>query len=105
MLTYSLGYYKGIQSAGAAVAYRVDAQGIPYMAQFASCWALCAGSLVLALPLLVLKIKDTTSLEEDLKFSDETYEEVAAQHERPGSSSAHEHGHSEPLPGYTEAKI
>lgn len=92
-LTNSPGYYKGIQSAGAAVAYRVDAQGIPYMAQFASCWALCAGGLVIALPLLIFKIRDTTPIEEDLKFSDETYEEVAAQHERPGLSNGYDRHH------------
>ena len=57
------------------------------MAQFASCWALCAGSLVLALPLLAIKIKDHTSIEEDLKFSDESYNDVAAQHERTGSTT------------------
>ena len=107
MLIRSLGYYKGIQSAGAAVAYRVDAQGIPYMAQFASCWALCAGSLVLALPLLLIKIMDTTPIEEDLKFSDETFDDVAAQHERPGSSSGYEDKHEalDHRNGYTEDKI
>lgn len=68
------------------MAYRSDAQGIPYMSQFASCWALCGGSLVLALPLLAMKIKDHSSVEDDLKFSDESFEEVAAQHERPGSA-------------------
>lgn len=81
---YPVGYYKGIQSAGAAIAYRVDAQNINYIAQFASCWGLCAGSLVLALPLLAIKIRDHTPIEEDLKFSDETYDDVAAQHERAG---------------------
>lgn len=86
MLTLA-GYYKGIQSAGAAVAYRVDAQNISYIAQFASCWGLCAGSLVLALPLLAVKIKDHTPIEEDLKFSDESFSDVAAQHERTGSQA------------------
>jgi hypothetical protein len=44
---------------------------------FASCWGLLAGGLVCALPVILLKIKDHVSLEEDLKFSDETLEDVA----------------------------
>jgi len=47
------------------------------MSEFASCWALLAGGLVLALPLILTKIKDHVTLEEDLKFSDETLEDVA----------------------------
>ena len=72
------GFYKGIQSAGAAVIWRLDgwANPPPYMNLFASCWALLAGSLVIALPVIVLKIKDTVPLEEDLKFTDETVEDI-----------------------------
>ena len=43
---------------------------------FASCWALLAGSLIIALPVMVLKIKDTVPVEEDLKFTDETIEDI-----------------------------
>jgi hypothetical protein len=39
-------------------------------------WGLVAGSLVIAAPVIFLRIKDTVSIEEDLKFSDETAEEV-----------------------------
>lgn len=46
------------------------------MAEFASCWGLVAGSMVLALPVVWLTIKDTVTIEEDVKFSDETVEEV-----------------------------
>ena len=70
------GFYKGIQSAGAAIMWRLDGLGTPYMSLFASCWALLAGSLVIALPVMMLKIKDTVPLEEDLKFTDETVEDV-----------------------------
>jgi hypothetical protein len=76
------GFYKGIQSAGAAIIWRLDSKGIPYMNEFASCWALLAGGLLFALPVILLKIKDTVSLEEDLKFSDETVADVAATAER-----------------------
>jgi hypothetical protein len=72
------GFYKGIQSAGAAVIWSMDRRGIPFMNIFASCWALLAGSLIIALPLILMKVHDTVSLEEDIKFSDETIAEVAA---------------------------
>ncbi|KAL8755512.1 MAG: hypothetical protein Q9199_003593 [Rusavskia elegans] len=73
------GFYKGIQSAGAAIIWRLDGlqnSPPPYMNLFASCWALLAGSLVIALPVMILKIKDTVPIEEDLKFTDETIEDV-----------------------------
>jgi hypothetical protein len=70
------GFYKGIQSAGAAIVWRLDGLKVPYMNLFISCWVLLAGSLVFALPVILVKIKDTVPLEEDLKFTDETIEDV-----------------------------
>jgi len=70
------GFYKGIQSAGAAVIWRLDGLKIPYMNEFASSWGLLAGSLLIALPVMLMTIKDTVSIEEDLKLSDETRDEV-----------------------------
>ena len=72
------GFYKGIQSAGAAIIWRLDGMEHPppYMNLFASCWILLAASLVIALPVMILKIKDTVPVEDDLKFSDETIEDV-----------------------------
>ncbi|WPG99915.1 Hypothetical protein R9X50_00273600 [Acrodontium crateriforme] len=70
------GFYKGIQSAGAAITWVIDRTETPYMTTLAICWALLAGSLVIAAPVIGFKIKDTVSLEEDVKFSDETVEEV-----------------------------
>ena len=72
------GFYKGIQSAGAAITWRLDGLKTPYMNMFASCWGLLGGSLLIALPVILLKIKDTVALEEDLKFSDETVDDVLA---------------------------
>ncbi|KAF2191097.1 MFS general substrate transporter [Zopfia rhizophila CBS 207.26] len=71
------GFYKGIQSAGAAITWRLDDIGIPYMNMFASNWALLVGSLVIALPVILWKVEDTVSLEKDIVFTDETIEEVA----------------------------
>ncbi|KAJ9645891.1 hypothetical protein H2201_006036 [Coniosporium apollinis] len=73
------GFYKGIQSAGAAIIWALDNKGIPFMNVFASCWALLAGSLVIALPVILMKVQDTVPIEEDLKFSDETIADVAPQ--------------------------
>jgi hypothetical protein len=75
------GFYKGIQSAGAAIIWRLDGlqHAPPYMNLFASCWVLLAGSLVIALPVMILKIKDTVPVEEDLKFTDESIEDVIGQ--------------------------
>jgi hypothetical protein len=70
------GFYKGIQSAGGALAWALDDHKVSFMALFAGSWTLLAGSLVVALP-LVLRISDSVSLEEDIKFSDETVQEVA----------------------------
>lgn len=71
------GFYKGIQSAGQAITFRIDALKTPYMNEFASNWGLLMGSLVLAAPLIFLKVQDTVPLEKDLAFSDETFAEVA----------------------------
>lgn len=71
-----VGFYKGIQSVGAAVVGRVDALKAPYMSEFASTWALLAGSLIIAAPLIFTQIQDTVPTEEDIKFSDETVAEV-----------------------------
>ena len=71
------GFYKGVQSAGGAIAASIDAHNAPYMNEFAANWGLLAGSLLIAAPVIFTKVQDTTSLEADLKFSDETYAEVA----------------------------
>ncbi|KAI9786294.1 MAG: hypothetical protein M1835_003100 [Candelina submexicana] len=72
------GFYKGIQSAGAATIYRIDALDKPYMNIFASSWALLAGSLVIAAPVIIWKVQDTVPIEEDLRFSDESLGDVVA---------------------------
>ncbi|KAM0813080.1 putative UNC93-like protein [Seiridium cardinale] len=71
------GFYKGIQSAGAAVFWRLDNLGTEYTTEFAATWGVCAGALLIAAPIIFLRIPDSVPLEEDLKFSDETIQEVA----------------------------
>ncbi|KAI9371935.1 major facilitator superfamily domain-containing protein [Aspergillus egyptiacus] len=70
------GFYKGIQSAGAAGMWAMDFNGTGYMTMFASCWGLLGASLLIAAPVIFFKIKEHTELDDDLKFSDETAQEV-----------------------------
>ena len=72
------GFYKGIQSAGAAITPAIDSELVPYMTEFGITWGICAASIVIAMPLIWMKVKDTTDVEEDLKFTDETLADVAA---------------------------
>jgi len=69
-------FYKGIQSAGAAIVYGLDNAGISYSSMLASNWGLLAGSLVIAAPVILFKVTDHVSVEQDLKFSDETEDEI-----------------------------
>lgn len=70
------GFYKGIQSAGAAIFWRLDGLKKPYNTIFGATWGLLAASLIIAAPIIFMRIKDTVALEEDLKFSDERVEDV-----------------------------
>src|SRR5687768_16487392 len=71
------GFYKGIQSAGSAITWRLDDLKIPYMNMFASNWGLLTGSLIVALPVILRKVEDTVPIEKDVAFTDDTVEEVA----------------------------
>lgn len=75
---YFAGFYKGIQSAGGAISPILDSKLDPYMTEFAACWALLLGGLVIAAPVIWFKVKDHVEVEEDLKFSDAQLEDVIA---------------------------
>ena len=70
------GFYKGIQSAGAAVFWGIDNAKVDYDNIFYATWGLLIVSLLVASPVIFTRIKDTVTMEEDLKFSDETIEDV-----------------------------
>ncbi|KAF4982805.1 hypothetical protein FZEAL_1657 [Fusarium zealandicum] len=72
------GFYKGIQSAGAAIFWRLDGLGKPFDTLFGATWGCLAASLLIAAPVIWARIQDSVPLEEDLKFSDETVEDVIA---------------------------
>jgi hypothetical protein len=46
------------------------------MSEFASNWGLLCGALVVASPVIFIRIKDHVSIEEDLEGTDETLEDV-----------------------------
>ncbi len=71
-----VGFYKGIQSAGAAVMWALDSNKVSFMSEFISNWVLLSLSLICAAPVIFLKIKDTVEIEKDLKNTGETIEDV-----------------------------
>ncbi|KAF9526416.1 major facilitator superfamily domain-containing protein [Crepidotus variabilis] len=72
-LAHFTGLYKSIQSAGAAGMWRADAVKTPYMTIFLSTWILMVVGLLFALPMIHLRVKDTTDLaDETLARMDDT---------------------------------
>lgn len=55
------GFYKGIQSAGAAISWGLDV-GIPYVPQFWICWCL----FLISLPLVYIAVWDIESQKQPL---------------------------------------
>lgn len=58
MLSRYSGFYKGLQSAGAAVSWHLDTVGMPLMSELVTNWALMSISLPLLIAVLVLGVKD-----------------------------------------------
>jgi len=46
------------------------------MTEFASCWGILVGSMVVASPVIFFKIKNSTAVEDDLRFSDNTAADI-----------------------------
>ncbi|TFY78369.1 hypothetical protein EWM64_g5643 [Hericium alpestre] len=65
-LAYFAGFYKSIQSAGAAGVWRADAMKLPYMNIFISTWALLVAGLVFLLPMIHLRVNDHTDYEDEM---------------------------------------
>jgi len=70
------GWYKGLQSAGSAIAWSMDLNEKPYKTMYGTTWGLLAGSLVVAFPILYLKVSNTTEIEKDLKDIKGNSEEI-----------------------------
>lgn len=70
------GLYKGLQSAGVAVFWDLDYRALAVTDMFGATWGVIGAGLIIAFPVIWFRIKDTVAVEEDLKFSDETIEDV-----------------------------
>ncbi|TFK71739.1 MFS general substrate transporter [Pluteus cervinus] len=66
-LAHFTGFYKSIQSAGAAGIWRADAVKTPFMNIFISTWALLVAGLLFALPMIHLRVKETSEGEETIE--------------------------------------
>ncbi|KAL0950518.1 hypothetical protein HGRIS_007327 [Hohenbuehelia grisea] len=64
-LAHFTGFYKSIQSAGAAGVWRADAVKRPYMGIFVSTWVLLVAGLIFSLPMIHLRVKDHTDIEDE----------------------------------------
>jgi MFS family permease len=64
-LAYFTGFYKSLQSAGAAGIWRADGVGKPYLDMFASTWALTVAGLLFCLPMIYLRVKNHTELADE----------------------------------------
>lgn len=66
------------------------------MTEFASCWGLLLGSMLFATPVVFFKVKESTNVEDDLRFSDETAADVLGETSEginlPEKHHAHEDG-------------
>ncbi|KAF5020588.1 hypothetical protein F66182_7383 [Fusarium sp. NRRL 66182] len=71
-----VGFYKGLQSAGAAVMWSLDRDKLSYKAEWGTNIGLLLGSLIVAAPLIFIRIKDHVEIEDDLVDVDETMEDV-----------------------------
>lgn len=71
-----VGFYKGIQSVGAAVVNNLDARKLSYKSEFISNWALLGAALVFSAPVVFLKIRDHVAVEDDIAGTDETIADV-----------------------------
>ncbi|KAF8364523.1 hypothetical protein HHK36_033509 [Tetracentron sinense] len=63
-LSRYVGFYKGVQSAGGAVAWQVDSHKVPMLSQLIVNWSLTTLSYPLLLLLVVLAVKDVDKAEE-----------------------------------------
>ncbi|KAK4792725.1 hypothetical protein SAY86_023160 [Trapa natans] len=61
------GFYKGVQSAGAAIAWQIDTHKVPYLTQLILNWSLTTVSYPLLLVLVMLAVKDEKKVVEESK--------------------------------------
>ncbi|CDK28771.1 unnamed protein product [Kuraishia capsulata CBS 1993] len=75
-LSIFAGFYKGVQGIGGIVIYVMDWKLVEYHAIFGTTWGIICFGILMAFPIAFRMVKDSTELEKDLEFSDETLEDV-----------------------------
>lgn len=65
VLSMYAAFYKVFGAAGASIVFNLDSQKKPYVDMFGSYWGLTAGSLVILLPLVVMRVTNQTSVAAD----------------------------------------
>ncbi|KAK4489814.1 hypothetical protein RD792_000458 [Penstemon davidsonii] len=63
VLSRYVGFYKGVQSAGAAVAWQIDSHNVPYLNELITNWALMTVSFPLLVVLIIKAVKDDDEVE------------------------------------------
>ncbi|KAK6135186.1 hypothetical protein DH2020_031082 [Rehmannia glutinosa] len=69
ILSRYTGFYKGVQSAGAAVAWQIDTRKVPFLNQLITNWALMTVSFPLLVLLIIRAVKDDDEIEGKSKES------------------------------------
>ncbi|KAG2741457.1 hypothetical protein P692DRAFT_20750721 [Suillus brevipes Sb2] len=59
------GFYKSLQSTGAAGVWAADGAKVPYMNIFLSTWCLTVAGMIFAAPMVYLRVTDHTELEDE----------------------------------------
>lgn len=75
-LAYYNSLYKGLQSAGNAVFWRLDSYGVPFMTMLVATWASLGASLVLAAPMIIFRIRDFTTTDVRIVETEEQLDET-----------------------------
>ncbi|KIJ14044.1 hypothetical protein PAXINDRAFT_13159 [Paxillus involutus ATCC 200175] len=65
-LAIYVGFYHSIQAAGAAVVWRMDAIGFPYMVIFVFSWCFVAVGLAMAFPMIYLRVGEANVLDDKI---------------------------------------
>jgi hypothetical protein len=108
---YLAGFYKAIQSAGAAIAWRLDGMGFEYMVQWMITFLLLTLSLIVATPVIWSQIKDTVTAEEEVAYIENNVGDALPQRqpsylERSTNSGTHKYREilpTRPVPGEVES--
>ncbi|KAF8168401.1 major facilitator superfamily domain-containing protein [Crassisporium funariophilum] len=89
-LAHFAGLYKSIQSAGAAGIWAGDGAKVPFMNIFVSTWVLLVVGLLFALPMLYLRVKETTGLADETLARMDDSGKIASVEETKGISAQSE---------------